>query len=225
MELRKVGSRWLVVLAFVAVSVAMTSRVNVPPVSAQQAPATEVKIFVPWQPNGMLNPSIVVRSREPLMGNPNLASDCQSGSIADQRPDAWRCVTADPCFAPLFGDRMTVACSNAPWSNEVVLLQLSRPLPTPQECSAMMGACPRPLDLNSPPWAIELANGARCTASTGTISSVAGIGLVYGCDDGGQIGVADRNGPFDKSLPQWRALYLPKDGTVMSQVGVLTVWY
>jgi hypothetical protein len=187
--------------------------------------ATEVKLFAPWMPNGMLNPGVTVTGREMFEGNPNLASDCQSGSISTQRPDAWRCGTADPCFSASPFSATEVACATAPWNGSVVLLTLSRPLPGPDACMAMPTNCPRPLSLSNPPWALELANGAKCTAFTGTISSVAGLGLVYGCDDGGSVGVANRNAPFDTSQPQWRAFYLARDAFVVEQVGVLTVWY
>ena len=188
-------------------------------------PATEIKLFVPWLPNGSLNPSVTVTGRETFMGNPNLESDCQSGSIATQRPDAWRCGTADPCFAPTLFSATEVACATEPWNNQVVLLTLSRPLPGPEQCSAAPMNCPRGLDLDSPPWAVELANGVRCRTFTGTISTVAGLGLVYGCEGGGYVGIPSRSAPFDKTLPLWRAFYLPENGSVIEQVGVLVVWY
>ena len=178
--------------------------------------ATQVKFFVPWMTNGMLNPALTVRARNPFEG-------CQTGAITTQRPDAWRCGTADPCFAYLFGDRMQVACSSAPWSNEVVVLLLDRPLPEPDECRMMPTMCPRPLDLDSPPWAVELANGAKCTAFTGTRSVVAGMIIAYGCDNGGSIAAANE-ATFDKTLPVWRAFYLAGDGFVVEQVDVLVVW-
>ncbi|MGI8424625.1 MAG: hypothetical protein ACR2NO_11055 [Chloroflexota bacterium] len=186
---------------------------------------TEIKLFAPWLPNGMLNPAITVTAREMFMGNPNLPSDCQAGAISTQRPDAWRCGTADPCFAPTPFSAREVACATNPSANEVVLLTLSRPLPGPEQCSAMPNSCPRALDLDSTPWVLELANGATCRTFTGTIASVAGLGLVYGCEDGGSVGVAERNAPFDKSLPQWRAFYLPRNGTAVVQVGVLVAWH
>lgn len=184
--------------------------------------ATQTKFFVPWQGN-MLNPALTVRSRENFMGNPILSSDCQAGAITTERPDAWRCGTADPCFAPFFGDRTTVACSSAPWSGEVVVLTLSRPLPTAEQCSATPTECPRPLDLTSPPWAVELANGAKCTALTGTRTPVAGMITAYGCDDGGGIAAPDE-ATFDKTLPLWRAFYMARDAYTIEQVEVLTVW-
>ena len=212
-------------LAVIALAVALLAFGSERTAARAQAPApTEIKLFTPWLPNGTLNPAITVRSREMFMGNPNLPSDCQSGAITTQRPDAWRCGTADPCFAPTPFSAQEVACVTDPWSNDVTLLALSRPLPGPDECRSTPTACPRQLDLDSPPWVLELANGARCRAATGTISSVAGLGLAYFCDDGGAVGIADRDAPFDKSLPQWRAFYLPKDGTAVVQVGVLVVW-
>ena len=193
--------------------------------SSDRRQATEIKLFVPWLPNGTLNPAINVTGREMFMGNPNLESDCQSGSISTQRPDAWRCITADPCFAPTLFSATEVACSTAPWDNQVVILTLSRPLPGPEQCSATPTNCPRQLDLDSPPWALELANGARCRAFTGTISTAAGLSLIYGCEGGGFVGVASRSEPFDKTLPLWRAFYLPENGTVIEQVDVLVVWH
>jgi hypothetical protein len=195
-------------------------------VAATQEPPTQTKFFVPWLPDRTLNPAITVRLREPFMGNPNLASDCQSGAITTERPDAWRCGTADPCFAPPFALNVTVvACASAPWTNEVVLLELSRPLPTPTECRDMQpAACPGPVSLSGQPWAVDLANGARCTHMTGTIPTQAGLGLVYACDNGGSIGVVDRDEPFDTSLPQWRAFYLAENGVTIEQVGMLVVW-
>jgi hypothetical protein len=187
--------------------------------------ATQIKFFVPWLPNGTLNPAVTVTGRETFMGNPNLPSDCQTGSISTQRPDAWRCGTADPCFAPTPFSAAEVACSTEPWNNQVVILTLSRPLPGPEQCSMTPTDCPRQLDLDSPPWAVELANGARCRAFTGTISMAAGLSLVYGCEGGGFIGIPSRDAPFDKTLPLWRAFYLPENGTVIEQADVLTVWY
>jgi hypothetical protein len=194
--------------------------------AAAQEPPTQTKFFVPWLFNGTLNPAITVRSREPFTGNPNLPSDCQSGAITTERPDAWRCGTADPCFAPPFSLSVTVvACSSAPWTNEVVLLELSRPLPTPAACREMQpSACPGPVSLSGQPWAVELANGVRCTHMTGTISTQAGLGLVYGCEGGGSIGVVNRDEPFDTSLPQWRAFYLAENAVTIEQLGVLVVW-
>jgi hypothetical protein len=187
--------------------------------------ATEIKLFVPWLPNGTLNPSVTVRGREMFTGNPNLASDCQSGSISTQRPDAWRCGTADPCFAPTLFSATEVACSIAPWDNDAVILMLSRPLPGPEQCRMTPTDCPRQLDLDSLPWAVELANGARCRAFTGTISEAAGLSLTHFCEGGGSMGIPSRDAPFDKTLPLWRAFYLPENGTVIEQVDVLVVWY
>src|SRR3712207_1107294 len=162
-----IASALLAVMLLVAVAAASRpDRAAAQPLDYPRA--TEVKLFVPWMPNGRLNPPVTVTGREMFMGNPNLESDCQTGSISTQRPDAWRCGTADPCFAPTLFSATEVACATAPWNNEVVVLTLGRPLPGPEQCSAAPTNCPRELDLDSPPWALELANGARCRAFTGT---------------------------------------------------------
>ena len=186
---------------------------------------TQIKLLAPWLPNGTLNPGVTVTGREMFTGNPNLPSDCQAGAITTQRPDGWRCGIADPCFAPPFGDRTVVACAGAPWRSEVSLLTLSRPLPSPEQCRMTPNECPRDLDLTSQPWAVELANGARCTAFTGTRAFVAGMIITHGCDDGGGIANPGPQLTLDKTLPLWRAFYLPRDGFVIEQVDVLVVWY
>lgn len=186
---------------------------------AQQLPAaTEVKIFVPFTPGGELNPSLRVRGTETV-------PRCQAGAITTTRPDAWRCITADPCFVPQFAaDQMTLACVTAPWSGEVMLLTVQTPLRSSEECM-MPPLCRQQLNLDRAPWALELANGARCTLFTGTIPSLAGIGLTYGCaDPTGTAGGATR-GVVDRSQPVWRIFFLPEGGYVMEQVDVLVAWY
>lgn len=187
---------------------------------------TAIKVFVPWQRDGTLNPALTVSARETLEGNPNTQTSCQVASLATTRPDAWRCVTADPCFEPPLGrgDLRVVACSNGPWLDQVVILDLAYPLPTPQECRAIAHCRPN-LDLTRPPWALELANGARCLPYLGTSDFIAGVRANYYCldADGTQQGVAV--GEIDRSDPTWRIFYLPDGGDVMAQAGILVAWY
>src|SRR6266540_925231 len=78
---------------------------------------TAIKLFIPWDGSN-LNSALTVRARVDFMGNPNINNgSCQSGSIATPRLDAWRCLTADPCFVSLFGSQTTLACASDPWSN------------------------------------------------------------------------------------------------------------
>ena len=60
---------------------------------------------------------------------------------------------------------------------------------------------------------------------TGTVSGLAGLTLLYGCTDGGSVGIANREQPFNEALPLWRAAYLPPHGTAFEQVGVLVAWH
>ncbi len=189
-------------------------------------PRTNVRLFVPWLPDGTLNPALTVRARLTLEGNPFTQTSCQSHSLATTRPDAWRCVTADPCFEPPLGrgDYTVVACSSGPWLNEVVVLDLQYPLPDPQACREMAG-CRPPLDLSRPPWALELANGARCTPFLGASWFVAGLRANWACATADGQGHGVVIGDLDRGRDLWRAFYLPEDGYVAEQVDVLVAWY
>jgi hypothetical protein len=93
------------------------------------------------------------------------SSSCLVGSVADAgRPDGWRCVAGnailDPCFASPFalsGDTDMPVCAESRFTNEVVRLTLTEPLP----------AEANPPDPTLPPWALELANGEQCTLRGG----------------------------------------------------------
>lgn len=187
---------------------------------------TAVRLFVPWLADGRLNPALTVRARLTLEGNPFTQTSCQSHSLATTRPDAWRCVTADPCFEPPLGrgDYTVVACANDPWRNEVVMLDLRYPLPDPQACREMAG-CRPPLDLSRPPWALELANGARCTPLLGASWFVAGLRANWACATADDQGHGVVIGDLDRGHDLWRAFYLPEDGYVAEQVDVLAAWY
>lgn len=189
-------------------------------------PRTTVRLFVPWLADGRLNPALTVRTRLTLEGNPFTQTSCQSHSLATTRPDAWRCGTADPCFEPPLGrgDYSVVACSNGPWSNEVVVLDLRYPLPDPQACREMAGCRPPP-DLSRPPWALELANGARCTALLGASWFVAGLRANWACATADDQGHGVVIGDLDRGHDLWRAFYLPEDGYVAEQLDVLIAWY
>src|ERR671932_1856431 len=198
-----------------------------PPVLHAQEPpaATQIKFLLPWQPDGTLNPALQVRGRESLPP----PFGCQGGG-AGQRPDSWRCGTADPCYAPPpFAAQTTVACATSPWSSEVVLLDLQTPLRTVEECRTPP-LCRLPVDLTSPPWALELANGARCTQFRGTLPIVEAMRFLYGCahPDGSPAGLA--GGPtatdeVDRSQPLWRVFFLGEGSYVIEQVAVPVAWY
>lgn len=187
---------------------------------AQQPPsATEIKIFVPFNPRGELNPNLQVGGRVTV-------PQCQAGAITTTRPDAWRCVTADPCFVPQFiGNQMELACANNPWSGEVTLLTIEMPLQSQDECMAGPPLCRQQLNLDRAPWALELANGARCTLFTGTISSLAGVGQTYGCTNPMGTAGGATQGVVDRTEPLWRVFFLPDGDFVMADVAVVVAWY
>ena len=73
-----------------------------------------------------------------------------------------------------------------------------------------------PLDI---PWAVELANGERCTLLTGATAVFAGQRLNYGCESGGYIiGELQRDGLV------WFASFLAKDAFASDLVPVAVVW-
>ena len=122
-----------------------------------------------------------------------------SSAAALERPDAWDCIGAsdqvyDPCFEDPFilpdapGE---VACLASPFTTDVVVLTLTDPLvrekaapDTGMSLAQAAGVSIDPWDL---PWALELANGDRCTLLGGTLTVLAGQTAHYGCADGGVV--------------------------------------
>ncbi len=223
--------RHLTWLSLVLLAMALALNARAGGAAAQSAPtgpaATEIKLFVPWQPDATINSSLQVSSRDSF---PDLT--CQSQAISTTRPDAWRCGTDDPCFVPYpatpEGAPVTLACANrGPWSGTVQLLTVNSPLRSSDACQSPP-RCREQLDLSTNPWAIELANGVRCTLVTGTIGSYAGVGMAYGCanQDGTPAGVAGSpTMGLDRSQPVWQVFYQAPGDYVLQQTPVLVAWY
>jgi hypothetical protein len=178
---------------------------------------TDTRYVAPFTPDG-LNPSLTVTS--------TIEGVCTFDSaIANSRPDAWACTTdggiVDPCFenAYLPVDEATeVACLDTPWTSDVVVLTLTAPLAREKEDP---GADPaeevvQPWDL---PWALELANGDRCSLMHGTELVMAGQVVHYGCEQGGMI-----LGETDRGQPVWTVTYLAEGEVGSNLVDVLTAW-
>ena len=187
---------------------------------AQEAPsAPQIKVFVPWNFDGTLNASLTVSAQVTV-------PECQVGSILTTRPDAWRCGTADPCFAPFpfvpSGEENMLACAGAgPWSGQVVMLTVQTPLTSPDACRKS-GVCRQPIDLTQTPWALELGNGVRCVKGGGTAAIIAGLGLPYFCaqTDGTPAGEAAPN-----LLEANSVLYLAPGNDAIVQVPISVAWY
>ncbi|MDP9092484.1 MAG: hypothetical protein M3O32_19495, partial [Actinomycetota bacterium] len=141
----------------------------------------------------------------------HISGSCWTGSIAVPLPGAYRCLSGnqiyDPCFAPINEVATgSVACVADPWS-PAHILTLTAPLPAQSATSARN------------PWALELANGARCVAVTGTVASVAGVALNYLCGAGMAAGIVESDGTT------MGVGYGAEDGTALAEVRVTTAWW
>ena len=196
---------------------------TVEPAAGLTPTRTDTRYVVPFTPDG-LNPSLTVTS--------TVEGACTFGSvIANSRPDAWGCTTdggvVDPCFenAYLPADEATeVVCFDSPWSSDVVVLKLTAPLSREKEepdggMSGVADTANEVIQSWDLPWALELANGDRCSLMHGTLVVMAGQVVHYGCENGGMI-----LGETDRDQPVWTVSYLA-EGEVASQlVDVLTAW-
>jgi hypothetical protein len=126
---------------------------------------------------------------------------CWTGSLAIDRPDAYRCFRGnailDPCFASP-AQRDWVACVPRPWTHEVLRLNLTGRLPAAQVGSHAARA----------PWAVQVAGGATCTASTGALGVIQGRVPRYACSNGASLGTK-----IHQVAPRWWAWYLLRGGT------------
>jgi hypothetical protein len=135
---------------------------------------------------------------------------CWTSSIAAPgTASAYRCIAGnniyDPCFAaPHPTPPLQVACLPAPWGRAEVLRVPKLPTVTPID--------------GGRPWALTLANGARCVAATGTVSQVHGVSLGYTCTGGMAAALlpgtaATRDADFGSP-----------SGTTLRRVNVTTIW-
>ncbi len=199
--MRGIGA-WIVVLSIAAVAV-MGAAAPAPALRA-----TQVTLYVPFNPNG-LSIGLAVTKR--------VSGSCFAGSAASSgRSDAWRCSAGnailDPCYQGFQQGKTVLACPDTPWSANVVLLTLTKDLP---QKDANKDNVPRAL-----PWALELANGMKCELLTGATWGVAGMRANYGCADSAYV-----IGDPDRSLPQWRVFFQGPRGFAVTQLGVLVAWY
>jgi hypothetical protein len=139
------------------------------------------------------------------------AGSCWTGSIAVAAPGAYRCLAGnqieDPCFADTTQPHpRTVACVTDPWSPAHVIT-LTEPLP------AATAAGP-----SRTPWAIELSNGARCEAVTGTVPSVNGVAFSYQCGASMVAGIIGNDGAH--ILVDYGA----REATTFTHVAVTRAW-
>lgn len=182
-----------------------------PAVAQESGPRTRtrIKMLTPWTPRGL---SIGMATTEQVNGS------CFTRSLASpSRPDAWRCMAGnglmDPCYQRIMGDEKQLACPvGGPWPANVVLLTLTQPLPqedrkVPDRDSVL-------------PWALELADGQKCTQFTGATAPVAGMRINYGCPNGFTI-----VGDIDRSQPVWRVFSEGEKSIALEQEDVAVAWF
>ena len=108
---------------------------------------------------------------------------CWMGAVKSNRSNAWRCFRGnrihDPCFAPRGLKSGYVVCPVTPWKSKVTRLKLTKKLPG--KFRNRPGR--RPLSV----WALELADGARCTFLGGATTTIGDQRLNYGCNRGGSL--------------------------------------
>ena len=184
---------------------------------------TDTRYVVPFTPDG-LNPGLTAAS--PTEGACTFGS-----SIAHSRPDAWGCTTEggvlDPCFENSFvapDEATEVACFDTPWSTDIVVLTLTAPLSREKEepDGAVTGAADTADEVIQPwdlPWALELANGDRCSLLHGTLIFMAGQVVHYGCEQGGMI-----LGEADHTQLVWTVNYVAEGAIASNLVDVVTAW-
>ena len=195
----------LALLIAFAASVAPSAIVTEPP----RQPRTEIKLLTPFGVKGLA---------DGLQVSQRVSGKCFAASAASStRPDAWRCSAGnailDPCYQRIMGDEKQLACPiEGPWSPKVLLLTLT-------EASLNEPRKEMPRD-SALPWAIELANGKRCSLFTGATAPVAGMRINYGCPGGFQV-----VGDIDRSGRVWHVFFQAENASALEQVDVAVAWY
>jgi hypothetical protein len=189
-----------------------------------QSARTDLRYVLPFSPDG-LNPGLhATMTADGICAFPS--------SAALDRPDAWDCTgddgqIYDPCFEnPVIApdDPGQVACLASPFTTDVVVLNLTEQLvrqkevpdPAVEATQEAAGVALDPWDL---PWALELANGDRCTLLGGTLTVMAGQTAHYGCEEGGVV-----FGEVNHVRPVWTANYLAKGDFASQLVDVVAAW-
>jgi len=200
--------------SLLAIGLMLAAALGVRPTArAAEQPAapnrTQIKLLTPFGPAGLI---IGMAVTEKVKG-----SCFTSSSASGSRPDAWRCSSGngilDPCYQRILGDEKQLACPvGGPWPANVLLLTLTQPLPTEPRKEISRA--------DTLPWALELANGQRCTLMTGAMPPVAGMRINYGCPGGFQV-----VGDIDRSGPMWRVFFQGEKSIALEQVDVAVAWF
>ena len=146
---------------------------------------------------------------------PRFGGDCASASFI-VRGDVFRCFQGDFIRDPCYYDALTsdqldhdiVLCVGSPWARSAVRLRA--------DILDLSGLLP----LGAPPWALELANGARCVFAEGATNVVGGRRLNYVCG-----GTRVLFGVPDTSHATWRIRMARSfTGAGMRKVAIRVAW-
>ena len=145
-----------------------------------------------------------------------IAGSCWEGSVAADRSDAYRCSTSgddiyDPCFALPGMGFVVCPTDGGPWDGTAIEMTLTKPLPV--NTAADRGT-------SGLPWAIELANGARCTAQTGTTNVVDGMSGEYTCSNGDYL-----YGKPDRTEAIWTIYAGTPNASQIEQQRISKAWF
>ncbi|WP_298337222.1 hypothetical protein [Ferrimicrobium sp.] len=175
--------------------------------SSQRITQTKIVVYEPFTINGIA-PGIKVTSQQ--------SGSCWEGSIASNRPDAWRCTVAngiyDPCFSDPYGNG-EVACPEATSPDQVMVIKLTQPLPYSMENP------PSDAQTNPTPWAYQLTNGTRCGVSTGANTAIAGLTVWGFCANDDQL-----VGNINTSGEIWSVLMESPNSTSLTSIKIAKVW-
>jgi hypothetical protein len=131
-------------------------------------------------------------------GRGMISGYCWTGSIAIDRPDAYRCMAGNEIYDPCLADRIEgyVVCNpNPAKGNPGTRMKLTKVLPAPEGQAGSLGGT----------WLVELADGTTCMPITGARGEIEGKTVSYYCE-GGQKGTEiDLLGDLDTSGPLWTA--------------------
>jgi hypothetical protein len=166
---------------------------------------TEIKIFQAYVKHNVLNPNLIVAQRYP--GSCKIKSFSESG-----RTDAWRCQSNNIIMDPCFQDDLTLVCLVSPWSNKVTVIESYDPLPK---------TSPQHVSITGLPWALELANGQRCTYLSGTSSVVNQLRVNYTCSDYNYSIIGD----IERLSTNWAVNVYNTEKATVEKVAVRTAWF
>jgi hypothetical protein len=178
------------------------------PFASAAASATRLHTYTAFE-HGRLAPGLIVRA--------SVRGYCWTLSAVESRPYTWRCLHGnyihDPCFSTTPTSK-TVVCPDAPWSNRVLLLTLTKPLPTWHTYTPSTSP-------STWPWGIITLGGKHCTSSvaaaTGTID---GKQITYVCQGGGVLA-----GFTHHTSRTWTIEYAPGFGaTRLTRVTITDAW-